>query len=251
LNEKKKQNKKDLFIAEIPYFVKKIEKMYIEQANKPLFINVNGDLMDLHTPRVMGILNVTPDSFYAGSRYQTEKEIIERAHAIIAEGGDIIDIGAYSSRPDSVDIPEEEEFRRLESALTVLNRELPDAVLSVDTFRSEIARRCVQDFGVALINDISGGEIDKRMFQTVADLHVPYILMHMKGTPQTMLQHTHYEHFLEEVFFYFSQKVNELRLLGVNDIILDPGFGFSKTLSDNYLLMRHLNDFRIFNLPLW
>lgn len=220
------------------------------KPTKPLYINLKGVLTDVSDPMVMGILNVTPDSFFAGSRYQTEKEIIERAQTILQQGGGIIDLGAYSSRPDAVDITEADEMERLAFALRLINREFPDAVLSVDTFRSGIARRCVEEFGVAVINDISGGQIDPAMFATVAELGVPYILMHMVGTPQTMMQHTHYENFLQEVFLYFAAKVNELRLLGVNDIILDPGFGFSKTLADNYRLMNHLSDFRIFELPL-
>lgn len=217
---------------------------------KPCYINLKGTLTDVSDPLVMGILNVTPDSFFANSRYQTEKDIAERAAAILQEGGAIIDLGAYSSRPDSVDVSEEEEMKRLAFALEIINREFPDAILSVDTFRSQVARRCVEEYGVAIINDISGGQIDPKMFETVASLHVPYILMHMLGTPQTMMQHTHYENFMQEVFCYFAEKINRLRLLGVNDIILDPGFGFSKTLADNYRLMKHLADFRIFELPL-
>lgn len=222
----------------------------IHSITKPFYLNLKGTLTELSTPLVMGILNVTPDSFFSGSRYQTEKEIIERACQILAEGGRIIDLGAYSSRPDSVDISEEEEMRRLAFALETLNREFPDAVFSVDTFRASIARRCVEEYGVAIINDISGGELDPNMFTTVASLGVPYILMHMRGTPQTMMQHLQYDHFMEEILLYFSKRVNQLRLLGVNDIILDPGFGFSKTLEDNYRLMNHLSDFRIFELPI-
>ncbi len=216
----------------------------------PLFMNLKGTLYDVSAPCVMGILNVTPDSFFAGSRYQTETDILDRATRILEEGGKIIDLGAYSSRPDSTDISPEEEMSRLEFALKLLNREFPDAILSVDTFRAAIARRCVEEYGVAIINDISGGQLDPDMFETVADLNVPYILMHMIGTPQTMTQHTNYEHFLEEIFYYFSEKVNRLRLLGVNDIILDPGFGFSKTLDDNYRLLHHLSGFKVFGLPI-
>lgn len=224
--------------------------MEIFKPARPLTLNLKGTLRDLSVPMVMGILNVTPDSFFSGSRFQTEKEIAERAIEIVRQGGEIIDLGAYSSRPDSIDISEEEEMRRLAFALEVIQKELPEAVLSVDTFRSGVARRCVEKYGVALINDISGGAIDLKMFATVAELKVPYILMHMLGTPQTMMQYTHYEHFLQEIFLYFSQKVNQLRLLGVNDIILDPGFGFSKTLQDNYRLMHHLSDFQMFELPI-
>lgn len=213
-------------------------------------LNVKGRLVSLSTPLVMGILNVTPDSFYAGSRKQTEEAIAGRIEEILSEGGGMVDVGGYSSRPDAAEVSPEEEMSRLEVALRILRDHYPEVPVSVDTFRSEIARRCVEEYGAAVINDISGGEIDKAMFRTVADLRVPYILMHMRGTPQTMGQHTDYADLLEEVTLYFARKVRELRELGVNDIVLDPGFGFSKTLEQNYLLMRHLGDFRMFGLPL-
>ena len=213
-------------------------------------LNVKGRLVSLSTPLVMGILNVTPDSFYAGSRKQTEEAIAGRIEEILSEGGEMVDVGGYSSRPDAAEVSPEEEMSRLEVALRILRDHYPEVPISVDTFRSGIARRCVEEYGAAVINDISGGEIDKAMFRTVADLRVPYILMHMRGTPQTMGQHTDYADLLEEVTLYFARKVRELRELGVNDIVLDPGFGFSKTLEQNYLLMRHLGDFRMFGLPL-
>ncbi len=213
-------------------------------------LNVKGRLVSLSTPLVMGILNVTPDSFYAGSRKQTEEAIAGRIEEILSEGGGMVDVGGYSSRPDAAEVSPEEEMSRLEVALRILRDHYPEVPVSVDTFRSGIARRCVEEYGAAVINDISGGEIDKAMFRTVADLRVPYILMHMRGTPQTMGQHTDYADLLEEVTLYFARKVRELRELGVNDIVLDPGFGFSKTLEQNYLLMRHLGDFRMFGLPL-
>ncbi len=216
----------------------------------PYTLNLKGDLIDLSTPLVMGILNVTPDSFYQESRYQTEEVILSRAKQIFSEGGSIIDIGAYSSRPNAEHISEDEEMKRLSFALNIVLKEFPDAIISIDTFRSSIAKRCVEEFGVALINDISGGEMDKKMFETIAMLHVPYILMHMQGTPQTMQQHTTYNHFIQDIFFYFSEKINQLQLLGVNDIIIDPGFGFSKDLNQNYELMKYLRDFRIFDHPL-
>ncbi|MGL4293592.1 MAG: dihydropteroate synthase [Bacteroidales bacterium] len=220
------------------------------KPNKTLTLNLKGELVSLSEPMVMGILNVTPDSFFAGSRYQTEKEIIRRGADILDQGAGIIDLGAYSSRPDAKDISMQEELDRLAFALGILNREFPDAVLSVDTFRSEVARQCVDRYGVALINDISGGQIDPDMFQTVAELGVPYILMHMLGTPQTMMQHTGYGDIRQDVFLYLAEKIDRLRLLGVRDIIVDPGFGFSKTLDENYDLMSKLSDFRIFELPL-
>lgn len=213
-------------------------------------INVKGQLLDLSTPQVMGILNVTPDSFYSASRMQTEQEIAERVQQIIDEGASIIDIGAYSSRPNAVHISSNEEMDRLRMGLEIINRYHPEAIVSVDTFRAEIAERCVEEYGAAIINDISAGEMDKQMFETVTRLRVPYIMMHMQGTPQNMQQQPHYENLLKEVFLYFAQKIQQLRDLGMKDIILDPGFGFGKTLEHNYELMEHLEEFRLFELPL-
>lgn len=214
------------------------------------YINVNGTLLDLSTPCVMGILNVTPDSFYAGSRMQTEMEIARRVEQIVTEGAGIIDIGAYSSRPNADNVSAREEMERLRTGLSVLRRVKPDAVVSVDTFRADVARMCVEEYGVAIINDIAAGEMDEEMFRTVAELNVPYIMMHMQGTPQDMQQHPHYDNLLKEVLQYFARKVQQLRDLGVKDIILDPGFGFGKTLEHNYELLNHLEEFRIFELPL-
>ena len=213
-------------------------------------LNVNGRLLDLSTPQVMGILNVTPDSFYAGSRSRTEAEIAARACQILDEGASIIDIGAYSSRPNAEHISPEEEMQRQRTGLEILNRNHPDAIISVDTFRVEVARQCVEEYGAAIINDISAGEMDEQMFPTVARLNVPYIMMHMQGTPQNMQKEPHYENLLKEVFMYFARKVRQLRDLGMKDIILDPGFGFGKTLEHNYELMAHLEEFGIFELPL-
>ena len=214
------------------------------------YINVNGSLLDLSQPRVMGILNVTPDSFYAGSRTQTEAEIVRRVKQIVSEGVAIIDIGAYSSRPNADNVSAREEMERLRMGLKILFEIQPDAVVSVDTFRADVARMCVEEYGVAIINDIAAGEMDADMFHTVAALNVPYIMMHMQGTPQSMQQHPHYDNLLEEVLLYFARKVQQLRDLGVKDIILDPGFGFGKTIEHNYELLSHLEDFRIFELPL-
>lgn len=214
------------------------------------YINVNGSLLDLSQPRVMGILNVTPDSFYAGSRTQTEAEIVRRVKQIVLEGAAIIDIGAYSSRPNADNVSAREEMERLRMGLKILFEIQPDAVVSVDTFRADVARMCVEEYGVAIINDIAAGEMDADMFHTVAALNVPYIMMHMQGTPQSMQQHPHYDNLLEEVLLYFARKVQQLRDLGVKDIILDPGFGFGKTIEHNYELLSHLEDFRIFELPL-
>jgi dihydropteroate synthase len=215
-----------------------------------MYINIKGRLMDLSSPLVMGILNITPDSFFAESRKQTEAEIILRGQQILEEGGAIIDVGACSTRPGSVYVSEEEEQARLDYGLRILCREYPGAVVSVDTFRAGIARRCVEVHGVAIINDISAGALDGRMFETIASLRVPYIIMHMRGTPQTMTQLTEYSDFRQEIFSYFAEKIAALNRLGVNDVILDPGFGFSKNTEQNYTLIKMLEEFRIFDLPL-
>ena len=214
------------------------------------YINVNGSLLDLSGPCVMGILNITPDSFYAGSRMQTEAEIAVRAQQILDEGARIIDIGAYSSRPNAENVSPREEMERLRMGLEILRKTQPGAVISVDTFRADVARMCVEEYGVAIINDIAAGEMDTDMFRTVAELNVPYIMMHMQGTPQNMQKHPHYDNLLKEVFLYFAQKVQQLRDLGMKDIILDPGFGFGKTVEHNYELLAHLEEFRVFELPL-
>ena len=214
------------------------------------YINVNGSLLDLSVPCVMGILNITPDSFYAGSRMQTEAEIAARAQQILDEGAGIIDIGAYSSRPNAENVSPREEMERLRMGLEILRKTHPGAVISVDTFRADVARMCVEEYGVAIINDIAAGEMDADMFRTVVELNVPYIMMHMQGTPQNMQQHPHYDNLLKEVFLYFAQKVQQLRDLGMKDIILDPGFGFGKTVEHNYELLAHLEEFRVFELPL-
>ena len=213
-------------------------------------INIKGDLFPLDRPVVMGILNVTPDSFFAGSRKRTETEITTRIEEILAQGGDWIDIGGYSSRPDATPVTADEEMRRLELGLEILSRDYPSVPVSVDTFRADVARCCVEKYGVAMINDISAGELDPEMFRTVADLKVPYIMMHMRGTPQTMASLTDYTDLMDEIMLYFAEKVRQLRLMGVSDLILDPGFGFSKTLEQNYELMAHLREFGIFDLPI-
>ena len=214
-------------------------------------LNIKGELTSFDTPVVMGILNVTPDSFFAGSRKNTEEEIILRVRQILDEGGKIVDVGAYSSRPGADDVSPEEEMKRLAFALGLLNREFgTDIIYSIDTFRADVARMCVEEYGAAIINDISGGEMDSRMFDTVADMNVPYILMHMKGTPANMQLNPVYEDLFGEVFRYMSEKVETLKLKGVNDIVLDPGFGFGKTLDDNYRLMAHMEELSVFGLPL-
>lgn len=213
-------------------------------------IRVNGQLMNLSTPKVMGILNVTPDSIYAGSRKETTSDIAYRVEQIITEGADTIDIGAYSSRPNAEHVSTKEEMARLRKGLEIIREVAPEAIVSVDTFRADVASMCVEEYGAALINDISGGQMDERMFDTVARLNVPYIMMHMQGTPQDMQLHIHYNHLRMEIMQYFALKVQELYARGVKDIIIDPGFGFGKTLAHNYELFKHLEDFKLFGLPL-
>lgn len=216
----------------------------------PYSINVNGKLIDLAEPQVMGILNVTPDSFYSGSRKQTEEDIRNRVKQIIDEGGQMIDIGAYSSRPGADDVSTQEEMARLRHGMKIVNEMAPGMPVSVDTFRADVAKMCVEELGVGIINDISGGELDKRMFETVAKLGVPYILMHMKGTPQTMQQTPHYDDLMKEIMLYFAEKIQKLRDLGQKDIILDPGYGFAKTIEHNYELLGHQEMLHVFELPL-
>ena len=216
----------------------------------PLYINVNGRLMDLSEPQVMGILNVTPDSFYTGNRGTTERSIIERLHQIMDEGASIVDIGACSTRPGADEVSMEEEMSRLRMGLEIIRKHRPEAIVSVDTYRADAAKMCVEEYGAAIINDISAGQMDKEMFPTIARLGIPYIIMHIKGTPKNMQIHPQYDHFLKEIFFFFSEKVQKLRDLGVKDIIIDPGFGFGKTLEHNYQLMNHLEEFKLFELPL-
>ena len=216
----------------------------------PYSLNIGGQLIELAHPIVMGILNATPDSFYSASRVESEKEIAQRALQIVSEGGDIIDVGAYSTRPGAEDVSQEEEMKRLRLALGVITKVVPEAIISVDTFRADVAKMCIEECGAHIINDISGGTMDRRMFRTVAHLGVPYILTHIQGTPQTMQQQCQYEDLIADVMLYFSQRVNDLRALGAKDIILDPGFGFGKNLEQNYALMHHLDDFSEFDLPL-
>lgn len=198
----------------------------------------------------MGILNATPDSFYSGSRVQTEKDIVERAAQMIGEGAHFLDVGGYSTRPGAPQVTEEEERRRIRPAIDRLVKEFPDTPLSVDTFRADIAKESI-DRGASLINDVTGGEGDPRMMEVVASLGVPYVLMHMRGTPQTMNSLTHYDDLIREITRYFQEKIYRLRSLGVRDIILDPGFGFAKNVAQNFELLNHLDWFReVFRLPL-
>lgn len=213
-------------------------------------ININGNLKHLDKPLVMGIINITPDSFYTHSRAESQKALIGSVLDMIESGADIIDIGGQSSNPQSPWLNEQEEWVRVESALSTIRDHFPDIIISLDTFYSSIAEKSVRKYNANIINDISGGEFDKEMFATIARLQVPYILMHMRGTPQTMQSETNYENFIQEVFYYFSDKVSQLNQLGVNDIIIDPGFGFAKDVNQNYELMGTLTGFDVFNLPI-
>lgn len=219
----------------------------VSKMNKHL--NIKGKLLSTQRPLIMGILNITPDSFFDGGKYEYTTEIQKRVREIVDEGADIIDIGAYSSRPGAVDISEEEEWNRLKRGLDVIFEEYDDAIVSVDTFRSGIATRAIEA-GAAIINDISGGDLDKDMFQTIAQLNVPYIVMHMQGTPQTMQDNPSYNNTISEIIFDLSKKIDTLRQYGVKDIIIDPGFGFGKLPNDNYSILNNLEKFTIFELPI-
>lgn len=213
-------------------------------------LNLRGKLYSLCEPKIMGILNVTPDSFYAESRTSDEEHIAARVQQLMDDGADMIDIGGYSSRPVADDVSPEEEMNRLRRGLRVVRRLYPEVPISVDTFRADVARMCVEEEGADIINDISGGMMDRQMFRTVARLGVPYILMHMQGTPDTMQQAPHYDNLRREVMLYFAERIDRLCQMGAKDIIVDPGFGFGKTLEHNYELFHHLDDFNLFNLPL-
>lgn len=213
-------------------------------------LNLRGKLYSLCEPKIMGILNVTPDSFYAESRTSDEEHIAARVQQLMDDGADMIDIGGYSSRSGADDVSPEEEMNRLRRGLRVVRRLYPEVPISVDTFRADVARMCVEEEDADIINDISGGMMDRQMFRTVARLGVPYILMHMQGTPDTMQQAPHYDNLRREVMLYFAERIDRLCQMGAKDIIVDPGFGFGKTLEHNYELFHHLDDFNLFNLPL-
>lgn len=211
-------------------------------------INCKGKLIDLSTPKIMGILNVTPDSFYDGGVYKEESKIVNRVKIMLEEGATFIDVGAYSSKPNADEVSVDEELNRILPIIDVLLKHFPDIVISVDTFRAEVAKQCI-DKGAALVNDISAGLLDEKMLETVANLNVPYIMMHMRGTPKTMQQQTNYNDILKDILFYFSERITKARALGIKDIILDPGFGFAKTTEQNFELLNILEGFKITNLP--
>lgn len=212
-------------------------------------LNLRGHLLDLRTPKVMGILNVTPDSFYDGGRLPDEESLLLQAKTMIDEGAALLDIGGYSTRPGAADISESEESGRVVPAIRAIVKNFPTTPVSIDTFRSGVARTAVEA-GASMVNDISGGSLDPNMFETIADLKVPYVLMHMRGNPQTMSKQTQYENLVKEMALYFSKKLEALLRLGVKDIILDPGFGFAKTADQNFEILQHLDYFKIFRLPI-
>jgi dihydropteroate synthase len=219
-------------------------------VEKPRYINVGGSLLDLEIPKVMGIINITPDSFFPGSRYNSDGSIINAASKMIEAGAAIIDVGGYSSRPGATDISEEEEGHRVLKAIKLISSELPDALISVDTFRANIAQAAVEECGAHMINDISGGDGDKRMFGIVERLNVPYILMHMQGKPGNMQVNPVYDDVVADILKWFGEKILRLRSVGVKDIIIDPGFGFGKTTKDNFDILRRLSEFSIACLPI-
>ena len=216
---------------------------------KPRYINTGGKLLDLEIPKVMGILNITPDSFYTGSRYIADEEILKAAIEMLGDGADILDIGGYSSRPGAKDISPEEESKRVLKAIKLINRELPQAIISVDTFRADVARQAVVECGASMINDISGGDADNKMFSVLENLNVPYIMMHMKGNPGTMQNNPVYEDVVADILKWFGERIFKLKSAGVKDLIIDPGFGFGKTIDQNFELLKRLGDFSIAGLP--
>jgi len=218
-------------------------------APGPRYINVRGNLIDLSVPKVMGIINVTPDSFYEGSRFMEDDEIIRVASQMIEDGADILDVGGYSSRPGAENITAEEERTRVIKAVRLINRELPEAIISIDSFRSEIVLEAVTECGAGIINDISGGESDANMFSVVERLRVPYIMMHMQGVPGTMQKNPVYDDVVADILRWFGDRIFRLQSMGVSDIIIDPGFGFGKTTAHNFEMLRHLGDFSIAGLP--
>jgi len=220
------------------------------QPFKPYSLNLKGRLVTIDRPWVMGIVNITPDSFYCGSRAMDEQTLVDRVRQLLADGADVLDVGACSTRPGSESVSEQGEMERLQWALGIIRREAPDVIISVDTFRAEVARRCVEEWGADIINDISGGMLDQDMFATVARLQVPYVLMHMRGTPETMSTLTDYENVAADVLEWLARRIDELRQLGVADVIADPGFGFAKTMEQNYEMLAHLYAFHALEAPL-
>lgn len=213
-------------------------------------INCRGKLLEFSEPRIMGILNYTPDSFSDGGQFNMPSKALKHIDSMLQEGADIIDIGAVSSRPGSNLLSFEEEKTRLKPLLIEIQKEFPNQIFSLDTFRSKIAEWAVKEFNISIINDISAGELDKNMFKTIGELQVPYIMMHMQGTPTNMQKNPSYQNVTQELIQYFAKKIKELKSFSVHDVIIDPGFGFGKTIEHNYQLIKELNSFKIFNNPL-
>ncbi|WP_348799728.1 dihydropteroate synthase [Flavobacterium adhaerens] len=212
-------------------------------------MNCKGQLIDLTTPKVMGILNITPNSFFDGGKYKNESELLSRVEKMLDEGATFIDVGAYSSKPNAEFVSENEEIDRILPVVNLLQKHFPDIFLSIDTFRAGVAKACI-DNGAAIINDISAGKLDDKMFETIAQYQIPYIMMHMKGTPQTMQTLTQYDDMIKDILYYFSERIATARSFGINDLIVDPGFGFAKTLEQNYELMHKLDLFKMLELPM-
>lgn len=212
-------------------------------------INCTGKLVDLSTPKIMGILNVTPDSFYDGGVHNSEKKILNHVEKMLNDGAIFIDIGAYSSRPNAINIDEDEELNRVVPALELVNKKFPEAIISIDTFRSKVAETCLNS-GASIINDISAGEMDKKMMKIVGKYNVPYVMMHMKGNPQNMIRKTNYDDMLKEIIKYFSKKINQAVSYKINDMIIDPGFGFAKDLKQNYDLLSNIDLLKILDKPI-
>jgi dihydropteroate synthase len=223
--------------------------MKSKNKNINLSINCNGKLVDLNTPKVMGVLNITPDSFYDGGRYKDAKSILNQTEKLISEGATFLDIGAYSSRPGADFISENEELKRIVPVVELIQKNNPDVLISIDSFRAKVIRECVSA-GAVISNDISAGKLDPDMIKTVGELGVPYIMMHMRGTPQTMKNHTTYQHLINEIYAYFSKQIELARQHNITDIIIDPGFGFAKTLAQNYELLNQMEFFKNLNCPI-
>lgn len=212
-------------------------------------INCKGTLLDLNSPKVMGILNITPDSFYDGGMYKDEISILNQTEKMLVDGATFIDVGAYSSRPGAAEVSEEEELKRIVPVIELLIKKFPDIIISVDTFRSKVAKETIS-LGAAIINDISGGNLDSKMYETIAKLKVPYILMHMAGTPKTMQNNPTYEDVTKDLIYFFSEKIDQLHRLNVSDIIIDVGFGFGKTIEHNFQLLRNMSLFQHLDKPI-
>lgn len=213
-------------------------------------INLNGQLLDLSQPVVMGIINVTPDSFFDGGKYKTEKKVLKRAEEILEQGGAVIDIGALSTKPGSEGISTKDEIERLLPAVKAVKKEFPNAFISIDTYRSWVALKIIEECGPCMVNDVSGGNFDDHMFDTIGKLGVPYVLMHMQGTPLKMQQNPEYGDIIRDISMFFTEQVKKLTKAGVKDVIIDPGFGFGKNLDHNYELLNRLDSFKVFQLPL-